>query len=362
MDPLEASRAVTPPAAARSSAPAEGTLRLPALERDGRIPIVFHPQYDIALHDIQGPHPFEFNKRSRVFSELRNRLVFSPESIFVPEPASDALLGLVHESNYLKSVAEPARVAAVMGLPELQSFPTESIERRLIDPLRYAVGGTVLASRLAAEHGWAINLSGGFHHAKSATAEGFCFFADTAVAIRALQMERPDLRVLSVDLDAHQGNGVAAILGEDPRVCLFDIHNGDIYPRDPGASERIDFNLPIRSEITDHEYLDLLMRQLPRALDTFSADLIVYSAGSDVCAGDRLGKMRLSDAAVYRRDEFVFAEAFKREIPIVMVLAGGYSRRSPNLIAGSIMHILRNQLGVGLFGRQPSGTTHLDGG
>ncbi len=330
--------------------------RLPTLERAGRIPIVFHPEYDIGLADIQGRHPFEFNKRSKIFAELRSRLTFSPEAVFTPEPANNTLLGLVHDEEYLRTVGNPEQVATVMGLPELRSYPTESIERRLIDPLRFAVGGTVLATRLAEEHGWAINLSGGFHHAKSGTAEGFCFFADTAVAIRALHVERPALRVMSVDLDAHQGNGVASILGDDPRVCLFDIHNRDIYPRDPEATQRIAFNYPVPSAISDDAYLDLLKRELPRALDTFQSDLIMYSAGSDIFAGDRLGKMRIAERTVYARDEFVFEEAFRRDIPIVMLLSGGYSSRSSNLIAGSIMHVLRKHMGVGLFNTQPTGT------
>lgn len=356
MDLQLAPNVVHPSRAEQTPTPGNEPPRLPALERSGRIPIVFHPEYDIDLGIVRGSHPFEFNKRSRIFAELKSQLTFAPEAFFTPEPANDTLLGLVHEESYLKTVGSPERVAAVMGIPELCSFPIESIQRGLLDPLRFAVGGTVLATRLAEEHGWAINLSGGFHHAKGGTAEGFCFFADTAVAVRALHVERPALRVMSVDLDAHQGNGVATILGEDPRVCLFDIHNRDIYPRDPEASRKIDFNYPVSSAITDHDYLDLLKRELPRALDRFNSDLIIYSAGSDIFSGDRLGKMRIAEPTVYARDEFVFEEAFRREIPIVMLLAGGYSARSPNLITGSIMHVLRKHMGVGLFPRQPTAT------
>ena len=330
--------------------------RLPSLMQHGRIPLVFHPEYDIALGEIQGRHPFEFNKRSKIFHELKHRLNFPADATFTPEPASNTLLSLAHENDYLAKVADPALVATVMGLPELRTFPSESIERGLLNPLRYAVGGTLLAARLATEHGWAINLSGGFHHAKSSSAEGFCFFSDTAVAIRALQIDKPDLRVLNVDLDAHLGNGVASILGADPQVCLFDIHNREIYPHDPAASAKINFNFPVSSRISDEEYLTLLRTQLPRALDTFPADLIMYSAGSDIFSGDRLGRMRISEGAIYRRDEFVFAEAFRREIPIVMVLSGGYSSRSSNLIAGAIMHVMRSQLGLGVFERPPGGT------
>lgn len=332
--------------------PGTAALTLPALERAGRIPIVFHPRYDFGLEHLERQHPFDFGKRGRVFHELRSRLEFNPDSIYTPERASDALLGLVHDSAYLRSLPDPQLASTVMGLPELREASAETIAEGLLEPLRYAVGGTLLAAKLAREHGWAINLSGGFHHAKQSSAEGFCFLADTAVAIKALHLEHPSLRVMSVDLDAHQGNGVADILGADPRVCLFDMYNRDIYPRDPGAAELIDFDFPLPGSIDDAGYMGTLQRNLPQAVDSFRPDLLIYNAGSDIFVGDRLGRMRIAERTIYARDEFVFAEAFQRQIPIVMLLSGGYSKRSPELIAGSIMHVLRRHMGVGMLPRQ----------
>jgi hypothetical protein len=37
---------------------------------------------------------------------------------------------------------------------------------QILKPMRLATGGTVLACRLALEHGVAINLGGGYHHAE----------------------------------------------------------------------------------------------------------------------------------------------------------------------------------------------------
>ena len=78
--------------------------------------------------------------------------------------------------------------------------------------MRYATGGTVLACRLALEHGVAINLGGGYHHAAAGWGGGFCVYADVPLAAKVLHDEGRVGKVLVVDLDAHQGNGTAADL------------------------------------------------------------------------------------------------------------------------------------------------------
>ena len=72
-------------------------------------------------------------------------------------------------------------------------------------------GGTILACRLALEQGAAINLGGGFHHAASGWGGGFCVYADAPLAAKVLHEEGQVEKVLVVDLDAHQGNGTAAV-------------------------------------------------------------------------------------------------------------------------------------------------------
>ena len=54
---------------------------------------------------------------------------------------------------------------------------------------RCAVAGTLLAARLALEHGLACNTAGGSHHAFAGFGAGFCVFNDVAVAARLLLAE-----------------------------------------------------------------------------------------------------------------------------------------------------------------------------
>jgi len=65
--------------------------------------------------------------------------------------------------------------------------PNFLLQRNMLNSMKLATGGTVLGAQLAMQHGWAVNLSGGYHHAKSDNSEGFCFFADIPLAIKKLR-------------------------------------------------------------------------------------------------------------------------------------------------------------------------------
>lgn len=71
---------------------------------------------------------------------------------------------------------------------------------------RYQVGGSVLAARLAVDHGWAINVGGGFHHCSRGNGGGFCPYADITLLIHRVfeDFGYKIKRVMIVDLDAHQ--------------------------------------------------------------------------------------------------------------------------------------------------------------
>ncbi len=105
--------------------------------------------------------------------------------------------------------------------------------------MRYATGGTIKGAELALDHGFAINLSGVYHHEKSEQGGGFCFYADIPLAIHKLRKRKPNLSVMIVDLDAHQGNGHESICADDPNVYIFDVYNKDVYLRDESAKKHI---------------------------------------------------------------------------------------------------------------------------
>jgi histone deacetylase 11 len=213
--------------------------------------------------------------------------------------------------------------------------------------MRWAVRGTIIAAREALRHGFAVNLSGGYHHAKPEAGEGFSIYSDIAIAVRALRGDGslPDeARIAYIDLDAHQGNGVCRTFMDDNRVFIFDMYNSLIYPLEAPARERIDCDIPLFSACGDEEYLGELQGRLPGFLDSVGRSrpigLAIYNAGTDVFAGDPLGFLNVSAEAILERDLYVVGELRRRGIPTVMVLSGGYTPQSYLLVADSVSRLL----------------------
>jgi histone deacetylase 11 len=300
------------------------------------IPIVYHPGYNI-VDEMEAEHPFDGRKYGRIHAELIRRNLRGPEDFLLPETADRGLLSRVHSDAYLDSLQDPATLAGILELPILKDMPIG--EALVLAPMRLAVGGTVLAARKALEvHGLAINLGGGFHHAHADHGEGFCVYNDAAVAANVLLEEGLIDRVLVVDLDAHQGNGTASIFNQWwAGAHMFDLFERDNYPI-PKESEAYPF--PLESGVEGAEYLSIVAVNLPGVIESLRPDLIIYNAGSDPYLGDPLTELRLSSQDIIDRDSMVVEISRRHDIPIVMVLSGGYSEESWRLHADSIANLI----------------------
>jgi histone deacetylase 11 len=219
-------------------------------------------------------------------------------------------------------MGDSAAVGRYLEAPLLSKMPAFMMDAGILRPFRYATGGTLLAARLALEHGIAINLGGGYHHAKPDQGEGFCVYADMPIAVRTLQAEGLSRRTLIVDLDVHQGNGTAVCLGGDPNVFLFDMHQGDIYPV---PKETCTLDVELQRGTDDAEYLRLLGSHLPGVFERSRPDLVFLQSGVDTLAGDPLAHLAMTQDGIVQRDAMVIDECVRRGVPVVMVLGGGYS-------------------------------------
>jgi histone deacetylase 11 len=308
------------------------------------IPFIYSDGYNIELGGIEKYHPFDTAKYRTVHDYLIDKGLVKPEAFVAPEAVTDEELLLVHTRAYLESLADPLVAARIAEVNEVAYFPAPMIEEGLYRPMRLATGGTVLGARLALEKGAAVNLSGGYHHAKRDSGGGFCYYSDVALAVAELWKEKQDRRVLVVDLDAHQGNGYASIFADDPRIGIFDVYNGDLFPEDAPAEKYIDFPHRIASGTGTDEYLALVKQELPPALDSFKPGFVLYIAGTDVLAGDPLGKLAVTEEGIIQRDELVFREVRGRGLPLLMLLGGGYSPQSGLAIARSLENLIRKGL------------------
>jgi acetoin utilization deacetylase AcuC-like enzyme len=239
-------------------------------------------------------------------------------------PASDGELALAHTPAYVEAVAHGNLSAAEQR--EI-GFPWSP---RMAERARRSVGATISAARAALidGEGVAANLAGGTHHAQADKGSGYCVFNDAAVAARLMQAEwhrrhRQLLRVAVIDLDVHQGNGTAAIFGDDDTVFTLSLHGAKNFPFRKQAS---DLDVELADGCADGPYLEALDRALDALWRRTAPGLVFYLAGADPHEGDRLGRLKLTGDGLAERDRRVFAACRERGIPVAVSMAGGYGR------------------------------------
>jgi acetoin utilization deacetylase AcuC-like enzyme len=274
--------------------------------------IVHHRDYDA---NFPATHRFPMSKYRLLMESLATRGLANGATK-VPTPAEPEWLNRAHAPDYVDQVLTctvPHKIEREIGFP---------VDERVSRRAQLASAGTVLAARLALEHGIACNAAGGSHHARRSQGAGFCTFNDVGVAASLLLAEGFVERILVVDLDVHQGDGTADIFAGEPRVFTFSMHGERNYPTRKIASD-LDIGLP--DGIGNDAYLETLCNALPVVAARSAPDLVFYNAGVDPHFADRLGRMKLTDDGIRERDTTVIGYFREHEIPVCGVIGGGYS-------------------------------------
>jgi len=281
------------------------------------LPVVNHKDYEAQLND---DNKFPIKKFGELAKALiKNKIV---KNFYIPEPCSVETLKEAHTEDYINKIKNKT-----LDKNEIRKigFPlVDSVVRRSF----VATGGTVLATKLALNYGIACNTAGGSHHATSNEGAGFCVFNDVAVAAKYLTKRGLANRILIIDLDVHQGNGNSEIFKNDNQVFTFSMHSKVNYPAKKSVS---DLDIELEENLEDREYIDILKNNL-KYLNEIEFDFVFYIAGVDIHYNDRLGKLKISDNGIFKRDELVIDNFFSNKIPICGVLGGGYNEDFNKLV------------------------------
>lgn len=184
-------------------------------------------------------------------------------------------------------------------------------------------------------------MGGGMHHGHHDQGRGFCLINDLYIGIRYFQENGKVKRVWVIDLDAHKGDGTAALAFGDKDIQTLSIHmkngwplvgrkydeKGELYPW--FIPSTIDIEIDLDQESL---YLPKLEAGLNQLKDNYSLpDLCLVVAGADPWEFDELDSARaikLNQSQMLERDLMTYHFLKNNKIPQIWTMAGGYGSRT----------------------------------
>ncbi len=193
-----------------------------------------------------------------------------------------------------------------------------------------AAGGTIRAAELILENRAqvAFNPSGGYHHAYSSEAGGFCYINDVAIACTILK--NAGKKVFCLDIDAHHGNGTQKAFIDDPAVFTLSMHEsgntlfpGSGFENEIGTGKGKGFctNIPVPAGCDDDLYLLAYRSIVPKLLEKFKPDVLVLEIGMDILCGDPLTNLKMTNNVLTD----ILPQLRDLGIPILATGGGGYT-------------------------------------
>jgi acetoin utilization deacetylase AcuC-like enzyme len=194
------------------------------------------------------------------------------------------------------------------------------------------------------------------HHAEADHALGVCLFNNVAIAAELAIRQLGAGRVFILDWDVHHGNGTAEAFRRRSDVLFASIHQSPLYPGTgaladvgSGPGEGYTINLPVAAGSGEDLWLALIERVVIPAAQAFEPDLVLVSAGFDAHRDDPLAGCLLESASFAEMARQVRDLAGQREVPLGMVLEGGYE---PAALADSVERTL-----AAVGGNEPARST-----
>jgi acetoin utilization deacetylase AcuC-like enzyme len=298
-----------------------------------RTGLAYHP--DCLKHALLPGKPETPDRVSGTLDHLRQTGLIDRLRQLTPDPPSEEDLLRVHDPRlieYVRDLSENGYQENSVINGDIYVGP-DTYKAALL-----AAGGAVCA----AEASWNGDLDNAFamvrppgHHAGRMIPAGFCFFNNTAVAIRRLQEVHGLEKAAVFDWDAHCGHGTMGIFYEDPTVLTISVHRDphNFYPG-TGFVEQVGeedgkgycMNVPVPEGTGDPDYIRIIDGFMAAKLRKFDPDIIFVAAGQDSHMNEGIGGLMLTDdgyAAMTGRLMALAEELCGGRL--VLTLEGGYN-------------------------------------
>ena len=282
---------------------------------------------DCMNHQMGHTHPESPIRLQAIDKELQSQGLMVDLIQYKSEPADVAQIERAHARKYIQKIEQIGNEATIGG-----SIPVDNDTSVGPGSLRAALLSTGAGCQ-AVDHLMAGNIQRAFcatrppgHHAEKSLAMGFCLFNNVAVAALHAIEHHGLQRVAIIDFDVHNGNGTVDIFKNDERVMVCSSFQHPYYPNrhfdTPGDHLVL---TPINAGSKGHEYRQKVERDFFSALDGFSPELLLISAGFDAHTEDPLGGLNLIEDD-YRWITSMIIDIADRhsQSRVVSMLEGGY--------------------------------------
>lgn len=322
--------------------------------------------------------PAAADRGERILDGLRARVVALPdeearrigdESSWLLGPDGTEVtredLERVHDPAYVERLFTDGLEAVLVAVFELvdeagnyhrydPALATRPLREMFAGSLR-GLAGTVQCGREALRRGFCFYLGGGAHHGHYSFGHGFCVVNDAVIALRKLQAEGAIRTAWVIDIDAHKGDGTAALTHGDESIRTLSVHMARGWPLDlpdrlPDGSPHpsfvpSDIDVPIEAG-EEHRYVPLLGAALAELASGPPPDIAYVLDGSDPYERDALPStagLALSLDQMLARDLLVYETLRRLRVPQAWLMAGGYGEFSWEPYPPFLLEVARNR-------------------
>jgi len=180
------------------------------------------------------------------------------------------------------------------------------------------------------------------HHAEPSRPMGFCLFNNAGIAAQHARIAHGMKRVAVLDFDVHHGNGTQSLFAQIPELFYGSTHQSPFYPGtgdvwERGIANNI-MNVPLRARDGSDAFRNAWAGTIIPALEAFSPDFLIISAGFDAHREDPLAQIRLeNDDFAWITDALLAVARKHGGGRVVSMMEGGYDLES--LATAAAIHV-----------------------